>query len=83
MQGYAPAQAPFATELVGKKFTIITADEIKRNDVLIDFQCINVGHQKPIVVKKTSTIRNFVAVDFDGGQRTYFSGCIFGKLNPS
>lgn len=75
----------YAINIVGKIFTIIQTTDIKPGDILLNFQCANIGYEIPAKVKKIRKItKEFYDIEFEGHEgRTlprFAYSCLFGRI---
>lgn len=85
LPGFGFTEGEFAKHLLGKKFEVVRAQDVKVGDTLIDFNCINSGHQIPTKITKViQQTRDFYLFHWKGpgGQegRQYALTCLFGKI---
>jgi hypothetical protein len=78
---YGFVEAGFADDLVGKSFTIIQCSDVMVGDVLIDFQCTNFAHQRPVEIIGVKPVGDFTWLKWGKKLgRRYSNTCLFGKL---
>jgi len=74
----------YATNIVGKTFTIIQTTDAKPGDILLNFQAPHIGYAVPAKVKKIRKITSeFYDIEFEGYENTtplrFASSCLFGR----
>lgn len=74
----------YATNIVGKTFTIIQTTDVKPGDVLLNFQVQHIGYAVPAKVKKIRKITSeFYDIEFEGYENIaplrFANSCLFGR----
>mgnify|MGYP003645884143 CR=1 FL=1 len=74
----------YATNIVGKTFTIIQTTDVKPGDILLNFQVQHIGYTIPAKVKKIRKITSeFYDIEFEGYENItplrFASSCLFGR----
>lgn len=74
----------YATNIVGKTFTIIQTTDVKPGDILLNFQAPHIGYAVPAKVKKIRKITSeFYDIEFENSELItplrFASSCLFGR----
>jgi hypothetical protein len=88
LPSYAPNQSGFAKDLLGLKIQFISTTDLRKGDIVVDFNCIHLAHQKPFKIESIKQSANgFYLVKWEGrvnseGQNSlqYATECLFGRI---